>query len=260
MNALAPAQTVELTLGDLHLDARVRDVLQRLGCDVERGPDESPEQHQDRLDTALMAWFRDSGASEAFDALYRHSHQRVWNWLRWVLAEQRARLDPLELLQDTYVNVYRYARGFRSDHRGSFRVWVRTIAANVVRRARSVAARLRHVGSDDQAAQLADSEHRSPHARAIEGEESAGLRGACVILLQHYLAAFGQLSERDRHALELVEVRGLSYSGACAVLGVGGSNMKMIMLRARRRLLARMAATLRVADLVDASRATLVAA
>jgi RNA polymerase sigma factor (sigma-70 family) len=226
------------------LGSEVLDQLCARGCDPERRPGETADGHLDRIDTALMAWFRDSGRREAFDALYRHSHARVWTWLRWVVAEQRAKLDPIELLQDTYVNVYRYARGFRSDHGGSFRVWVRTIASNVVRRTRSVAARLRHVSADDHAFLVADSEHRSPQARAMEGEEAQGLRGACAILLQHYLAAFERLSPRDRRALELVEVQGLSYAQACDVLGVGPSNMKMIMLRARRRLLAHMAASM----------------
>ncbi len=223
-------------------DARL--ALELRGCDVERRPEESPESHLDRLDTALMAWFRDSGAREAFDALYRHSHARVVAWLRWVVAEQRARLDPIELLQDTYVNVYRYSRGFRSDHGGSFRVWVRTIAANVVRRARSVAARLRFVSSDGDLFGAVESEHRSPQARVMDVEETHDLRGAYLILLQHYLAAFEQLSERDRRALELVELDGLSYAQVCDVLAVGHSNMKMIMLRARRRLLQRMALSL----------------
>ena len=228
----------------MSLAEEVRLALESRGCDVERRAAESIEQHLDRLDTALMAWFRDSGAREAFDALYRHSHARVVSWLRWVVAEQRARLDPVELLQDTFVNVYRYSRGFRADHGGSFRVWVRTIAANVVRRARSVAARLRFVSSERDLLIAVESEHRSPQSRVMDGEETRGLRDAYLILLQHYLAAFEQLSERDRRALELVELEGLSYAQVCDVLNVGHSNMKMIMLRARRRLLQRMALSL----------------
>ncbi len=230
------------------LSEEVRLALELRGCDVERRPEESLEGHLDRLDTALMAWFRDSGAREAFDALYRHSHARVVSWLRWVVAEQRARLDPVELLQDTFVNVYRYSRGFRADHGGSFRVWVRTIAANVVRRARTVAARLRFVSSEHDLLVAVESEHRSPQARVMDVEETHSLRDAYLILLQHYLAAYEQLSPRDRRALELVELDGLSYAQVCDVLNVGHSNMKMIMLRARRRLLQRMALSLGAAE------------
>lgn len=250
MTTLALATDVLAPRGALSDD--VRDVLLTRGFDPERRPGESTESHLDRVDTALMGWFRDTGSREAFDALYRHSHARVVSWLRWVVAEQRTRLDPIELLQDTYVNVYRYARGFRSDHGGSFRVWVRTIASNVVRRARSVAARLRHVSADEQAFLVVESEHRSPHARAMECEETDGLKGAYLILLQHYLDAFERLSPRDRRALELVELDGLSYSQVCELLGVGHSNMKMIMLRARRRLLAHMTISLQAATALAA--------
>lgn len=245
MSTIAPATAVSSE--DRTLADEFRDALEARGCDPARRPGESVEGHLDRIDTALMGWFRDTGAREAFDALYRHSHARVVSWLRWAVAEQRARLDPVELVQDTYVNVYRYARGFRSDHGGSFRVWVRTIASNVVRRARSAAARLRYVSADEQAFLVVESEHRSPHARAMECEETDGLRGAYLILLQHYLNAFAQLSPRDRRALELVELDGLSYAQVCEVLGVGHSNMKMIMLRARRRLLAHMTLSLQAA-------------
>lgn len=250
MSTIALAANASAPFGVL--SDEVSAALAARGCDAERRAGESLEGHLDRIDTALMGWFRDTGAREAFDALYRHSQARVGSWLRWVVAEQRARLDPVELLQDTYVNVYRYARGFRSDHGGSFRVWVRTIASNVVRRARSVAARLRHVSADEQAFLVVESEHRSPHARAMECEETDGLKCAYLILLQHYLNAFNQLSTRDRRALELVELDGLSYAQVCEVLGVGHSNMKMIMLRARRRLLAHMASSLGAATALAA--------
>jgi len=225
------------TLAPIPLSSDVLDQLRVHGFEVERGADESADSYLDRVDTALMSWFRDSGCREAFDALYRHSQVRVWSWLRWLVNEQRARLDPLELLQDTYVNVYRYAAGFRSDHAASFRVWVRTIAANVVRRAKTVAARLRYVSADETALAIPDGEHRSPVARVADGEESLRLRTAYVLLLQHYVAAFARLSPRDRRALELVEVHGRSYAETGRELGVGPSNMKMIMLRARRRLM-----------------------
>lgn len=228
-------------------------VLQAAGIPAEALPGEAPEQHLDRLDTALMAHFRDTGRQEAFDALYRNSHHRVWVWLRWMIHEQRARLDAGELLQDTFVNVYRYASSFRSEHAGSFRVWVRTIAANVVRRAKAVAARLRTVSCEDPDHLAVESDERTPHLHASHREERAGLRGACALLLHHYLAALERLSPRDRRALELVELEGRSYAETGAILGVGPSNMKMIMLRARRRLIAHLRASLGALELAVAA-------
>ena len=55
--------------------------------------------------------------------------------------------------------------------------------------------------------------------------------------LVHYRKAFDQLSDRDRLAMQLVEVQGRTYKEAGEVLNVRASNMKMILFRARKRLM-----------------------
>jgi DNA-directed RNA polymerase specialized sigma24 family protein len=67
---------------------------------------------------------------------------------------------------------------------------------------------------------------------------------AWAILLLQYARAWEQLGPRDRLALELIEVQGCTYAEASARLGVGLSNMKMIMFRARRRIRAAIGGTL----------------
>lgn len=204
-------------------------------------PGETDAQRDDRIDTALMSAFRDAGRRDAFEALYEHSRARVFEWLRWVLREQHARLDPVELLQDTFVNVYRYASSFRSEHAASFRSWVRTIAANVVRRARATAAGPRLlVETQPSLAREPVDWHAGPQRRVCESEQRRNLCSAWLLFLQHYADAFERLSPRDRRALVMVEIEGLTYAEASRALGVGSSNMKMIMLRARRRLVAHM--------------------
>jgi RNA polymerase sigma factor (sigma-70 family) len=207
---------------------------------------ESPDQHRDRLDTALMALWRDTGEEVAFEALYAHACDRVLLWLRWLGRGEGVGPDPSDLLQDTFVNVYRYGRGFRDDGPSSFRSWVRTIAGNALRRA-TTRGRPRHRGElsledlPDGHGEPADP-GRGPHLRLVEGEERKALAEAWLLFLAHYVRAYAGLSPRDRRALRLVEVQGLSYAQTCARLGVSGSNMKMIMLRARRRLHKRMRA------------------
>ncbi|MCC7012287.1 MAG: sigma-70 family RNA polymerase sigma factor [Planctomycetes bacterium] len=226
--AIAPTLETELLARGVLLEAR---------------PDETEDQAEDRIDTELMALFRDTGRRDVFDALYEHAQARVLSWLRWVVREQQARLDPGDLLQDTFVNVYRYAAGFRDEHGGSFRSWVRTIAANVVRRARVATPRRWISGTSELAPELPDTSS-GPPLRAVHGEDTRRLCGAWVIFLQHYALAYAALSARDRLALALVEVQGLSYAETGKQLGVGPSNMKMIMLRARRRLQQRMRAAM----------------
>lgn len=211
---------------------------------------ESPESNgdagSDRLDTALMTLFRDTGRREVFDALYESSRTSVYEWLRWMLREQQARLDPLDLLQDTFVNVYRYAASFRPESGAGFRRWVRTIAANVVRRARAASPR-RWVSATAELAPELEDRQPGPALRLVEGEETRALRTAWANFLVLYAEGFARLSPRDRRALELVELEGRTYAEAAQELGVGSSNMKMIMLRARRRLAAHLRGALGLA-------------
>jgi RNA polymerase sigma-70 factor, ECF subfamily len=219
-------------------------------------PGEALDAFRDRLDTALMALWRDTGDEAAFDALYSHARERILVWLRWLARGEPVRIDPSELLQDTFVNVYRYGASFRDDTASSFRVWVRTIAGNVLRRA-TTRGRLRRRGEislEDLAQGPAEPAARSvaPHGRSIEVEEQRALGESWSIFLAHYARAYATLSPRDRCALHLVEVDGLSYSEACQRLRVSSSNMKMIMLRARRRLVSGMR---RGMELEDAGQA-----
>jgi len=216
---------------------RSQTLLLERGVALDCLPGESEPEREDRIDTALMELFQRERSEPCFSDLYEHASARVLDWLRWRVRVAGARLDPLVLLQDTFVNVFRYAGSYRPGERGGFRAWVRTIAANVVRRAQSRAG-VRWVSMDaEDAPEVADG-GLGPVRRAADVEETGELRATWSLFLAHYLRAFATLRERDRRALELVEVEGRSYAEAAAELRVGGSNMKMIMLRARQRLCA----------------------
>ena len=217
----------------------LEDLLADLGIDMRTGPGETLRSRDDRVDTELMTVFRDTGRSDVFEVLYTHARGRLIQWIRWLVQQRRVRLDPGDLLQDTFVNVYRYAKSFRREHRGSFRSWVRTIAANVMRRAMTTPTRYSMQALPEGLQEPLDPA-LGPALRLAECEERDRLGRAYSLFLQHYARAYALLSERDQRALELVEIQGLSYAETGAELGVGPSNMKMIMLRARRRLLAHM--------------------
>jgi RNA polymerase sigma factor (sigma-70 family) len=225
------------------VSARIHDLLGNRGVTLSPLPGERAAAHRDRLDTELMALFRDTGSDEVFDALYRHARGRVFQWVRWLVSQRRCPLDPVDLLQDTFVNVYRYAHSFRSENRKSFRSWVRTIASNALRRALSVTPRQSVTDLPPELQEPVDPKG-GPHAVLTTGEETAALREAWYLFLQHYANAYQTLSPRDRRALELVEVEGLTYAQTAQRLKVGSSNMKMIMLRSRRRLHKRMRAAM----------------
>ena len=73
---------------------------------------------------------------------------------------------------------------------------------------------------------------------ALEAVAACEALGAAVFPgpLSATFLATQVLGERDRAALHMVEVEGLTYAEAGRRLGVGRSNMKMIMFRSRKRI------------------------
>ncbi len=221
----------------------VRRRLERRGVDLELLQGETSETFQARIDTALMALFRDSRRHEDFQALYEYSGAGLRRQIMMGLRGQGGRLDPQELTQDVFVNIYRYSAGFRDEHSRSFKAWAQAISRNIIRR--HISSRPHSTLQDlpEGLAEPADL-RVGPDACASLCEERESLLGAWNLLLMHYAAAWSELSPRDREALTLVEVDGKSYAETCELLGVGMSNMKMIMFRARKRIRARIVASM----------------
>jgi len=230
MNLQAPALSRRLPL-NASIVRRLRDRGVALELEVE----ETPEGFETRMETALMALFRDEGDEGAFQALYDYARARLLVWIGGLTNGRRRDPDPLEILQDAFVNIYRYAASFRDDEAKSFRVWSRTIVGNLVRRSRSTVGPRSIEAMPDGLSEPAD-RRCGPADELVRGEESRSLAHAWLIVLHQYAAAYEQLGARDRMALDLIEVQGLSYAEAGARLGVGMSNMKMIMFRSRRRI------------------------
>lgn len=226
---------------------QVRAQLEGRAVQLVRGEQESEAEFDERLATALMALFRDTQNRVVFEALHRLSEASVRRWVAHLALRMNSPREVCELVQDTYVNVYRYSSRFRSEHRSSFRVWVRTIAANIIKRSLT-SARLCSLHALPEGLQEPRDSSAGPSALVMQNEETRDLFVTWQLFLLQYLRAFEQLSARDRRALELVEAEGKTYAEAGAILEVGSSNMKMIMFRARRRLFAHLHRSLVCAD------------
>ncbi len=221
------------------LPAPLRRALLSRGVELEGRPGEAPTTCSERIDTALMALFRDTHDSACFETLYQRTSEAVVDWLRRLMGQRRSGIDPLEVLQDTFVNVYQYSTRFRDERPDSFRVWVRTIASNALRRARSQVPR-RPEPKELEARSEPAAPRAEPARRLDEEEEQRRLAVTWILFLEHYARAYAGLAARDQAALALVELERLSYAQAGERLAVGASNMKMIMFRARQRLIGRM--------------------
>ena len=198
-------------------------------------PGEDPESFETRLETALMALFRDRRGEAEFQTLYDYSSGSLLVWISSLMAGRWPAPDPLEILQDTFVSIYRYAGGFRDEQPRNFRVWSRTIASNLLRRARFRGVETSFQALPEGLREPADA-RGGPSEDLVLAEERRAVLRAWLIVLSQYAAACEVLPPRDRLALDLIEVQELSYAEAAARLGVGPSNMKMIMFRARKRI------------------------
>lgn len=187
-----------------------------------------------------MLAFQASGSSDDFEALYDQARGPLLLWIGSLATGRRGGVEPTELLQDAFVNVYRYAQSFRASGPRSFRVWSRTIAGNLVRRSRFE--RRRSFQDMPEGLQEPTDRRPGPATDLLDVEDRRLLERAWVLLLSRYAAAYEQLSPRDQRALYLVEVENTSYQDACVTLRVGLSNLKMILFRARRRIRAAIAA------------------
>jgi RNA polymerase sigma-70 factor (ECF subfamily) len=155
-----------------------------------------------------------AGDLRAFEAIVRAYQAPVWRFLRRFLSDDTLAED---VTQETFVRVHRHLGGF--DGRSRFTSWLFQVARN---------AGIDAVRSRDRRTRR---EHAMPPPPV--GSPEAG----------HELdAALASLTRDLREALLAVEVLGLSYVEAGALLGVPAGTVKSRVHRARERLLGWLAA------------------
>ncbi|MBL8899739.1 MAG: RNA polymerase sigma factor [Planctomycetes bacterium] len=197
---------------------------------------------EDRCSTHLMDLFRRTRDREVFDDLVQRNAAMLRRMILGRLRGSCAAIDVNDVLQDTFFNIYRYPSRFRADRPAAFRVWAATIVRNTVHRHLRRAMR-RGAYSEASADLLLRSPDPGPGPaeELVSSDEAREAASSFALLLLAWSAAYHELRERDRRVLQLVEVDGLAYREAAAVLGVRPGNLKMLVFRARRRISARIA-------------------
>lgn len=198
------------------------------------------------LATALMDVFRRSSDPEVFECLVQWVGPQLYARVRSRLRCLGAQYDPQEILQDTFVNIYRYPDRFLASRPGAFAAWSSTIVDNAIRRQLRSGRRAVEVAfrSPDVLEESADHFSREPSLQAQDHEECAAAVNAYGLLLQCYLIAFRSLNDRERFVLQMVEVRRLRYGELAASLGIRPEALKMVVFRARKRIHDRVAGLL----------------
>ncbi|MEN8196116.1 MAG: membrane protein insertase YidC, partial [Pseudomonadota bacterium] len=192
--------------------------------------------------TALMDEYRRTSCPEVFEGLVRLCWAQLFTRVRSRVRYLAAQLDPNEVLQDAIINIYRYPDRFDACRPGAFAAWSSTIVDNTIRRQ----LRRKRSGVDitlspvEVLAQHADKRARGPARQAQDHEECERTLAAFGLLLRFYLAAFHCLTERERFVLQMVEVRQMRYAELAGILGIRPEALKMVVFRARKRVLERM--------------------
>jgi RNA polymerase sigma factor (sigma-70 family) len=203
---------------------------------------ETSEALLDLVSTSLMKCFKDTEEPRVFAALFELNQQAFLQAVHSRLRRLHTPVDASDVVQEVFLNIYRYPHRFLAERVDSFRNWGHRIVRNTLLKFLKGASRAAaFVSLDEELLQPEDSSAPSP-VRIAEDAESARLADAAYVLyLNLYLAQFQRLSPKEQRALTMVEIEGASYRAAADALGIRLENLKMVIFRGRRRILRGMA-------------------
>lgn len=204
----------------------------------------SPGAERDGVSTGLMEAYKQTGSQEAFALLYELNYEEFQRLVYHHLRRSYYPVDPADVLQEVFFNVYRYPFKFKPDRVTAFRNWTHSIIRNTVLKHSRKAQRNRTLsinglgrdGEEGPALEPEDFRVETPLEITTARESNETLIGAWRIYLHFYLHAYRCLTPREKRALYLVEVDGLPYREAAAALDVRVENLKMMVFRARRKI------------------------
>ena len=171
-------------------------------------------------DVRLMLAFR-GGDEHAFDALFERWAGRVLRFVERMVGEASVAED---LVQETFVRVWRARERYQPEAR--FSTWLFTIAGNAARNElRRPFRRNPHDSVDEEGngAALVLAAEESPIDVVVDARRSGQGLGA----------ALAALPERQREALWLRAVEGLSYAEVAEALATTEKSVKALIHRAR---------------------------
>ncbi|MFT4840749.1 MAG: RNA polymerase sigma factor (sigma-70 family) [Planctomycetota bacterium] len=198
---------------------------------------DTAQQFIDWVSTSLMDCFKDSGNSAAFALLFELNRASFLYAIQGNLRRSYHHVDPQDVLQEVFLNIYRYPHRFLADKSDAFRGWGHRIARNTLLKFLKGQTRLsRFQAIDDETMQPEDLRTRRPDRAASDAESASVVNRAYLMYLQLYMLHFTRLSTKERRALTMVEVDGRSYRDAAADLGIRLENLKMVIFRGRRKV------------------------
>jgi RNA polymerase sigma factor (sigma-70 family) len=188
------------------------------------------------LNNALMDVFRVESSMEAFSLLFELNTRPFGIIAARILRMTGCRAELGDILQETFLAIYRYPTRFCPDKPNAFRNWSYSIIRNTVYRHLQVASR-EAIPVDLVSDMLVDEKAATPSDETETTESDARCQRVYELVLCIYNDIFErELKDRDRRALRLVEVDCLPYREAADQLGIRLENFKMIVCRARKKI------------------------
>ncbi len=189
----------------------------------------------DAISTCLMTTFQETGNANVFDLLVELNRDSLLQAIRNKL-RGRSEIDADDVLQETLLSICRYRGSFRGDKPGAFRMWAHRIAINSACRMFKDESRNAALALDDDL-DMEDRSARSPFRAARDAEAAALANFAYMTYLNVYLLQYQKRSPKEQRALSLVEIKGATYKETAAELGIRVEALKMLIFRARRKIL-----------------------
>lgn len=208
----------------------------------------SEQDRSDWLSTTLMETYRGTGDPAVFALLFELNRPVFLIAIQAQLRRTHHHVDPQDVLQEVFLNIYRYPHRFLSDRADAFRNWGHRIVRNTLLKFLRGETRQARLHSLDEEIQYADVRAHSPERVASDSERAVVVDRAYLIYLNLYLMHFQRLSPKERRALTLVEIEGVSYKDAAQDLGIRLENLKMVIFRGRRKIFRGMAQSLEQMD------------
>jgi RNA polymerase sigma-70 factor (ECF subfamily) len=183
-------------------------------------PDESAEREAQR-DAELVERLK-AGDAKALDDLFRRHRDAAYGIAYRLLGNRE---DALEAVQEAFIHVMRGVQAFRGQ--SSFRTWLFRIVTHAsldFRRWRS----LRAAESIDRESALDlrdDPAQRAPQDEAADRDLRVAIE-----------KALANVSEKNRAALVLFAIEGMSYKEVADVLGISVGTVMSRIFNARQRL------------------------
>lgn len=182
-------------------------------------------------DVALMLAFR-AGDRSAFDRLFDRWGPPLLHYLERMVTDTAT---AEELVQEAFLRVYRARQRYRVEAR--FSTWLYRIATNLALNELRKPRRSRPHASVDDAAQ------GGSVLRLVSSTQDAGVQLDARRRATRVEAALQQLPERQKMAIWLSAVEGLSYSEVAIALDTSEKSVKALVHRARVSLVNRVGQT-----------------